>query len=179
MMPLNPILGGVSLQRRKFITTAAAATTAACSRQPNLSEAQMRTLDAWVDALIPEDHDAGARSAGVIHFIDIQLSGKYKKYRSLYRTALDAVDRLSDKAPFHELSLEERTAILQKLETGYGPSGVFADGGKAAFEMILAHTMQGFYGDPRHGGNRNYVSWKMIGVPPMPVRGRLHYEVKS
>jgi hypothetical protein len=25
--------------------------------------------------------------------------------------------------------------------------------------------MQGFYGDPRHGGNLNRVGWKMIGFP--------------
>jgi gluconate 2-dehydrogenase gamma chain len=42
--------------------------------------------------------------------------------------------------------------------------------------LILAHTRQGFYGDPRHGGNRNRVSWKMIGVPFPPIRGREHYD---
>jgi gluconate 2-dehydrogenase gamma chain len=37
--------------------------------------------------------------------------------------------------------------------------------------------MQGFYGDPRHGGNRDRVSWKMLGVPYPPVRGRLRYDL--
>jgi gluconate 2-dehydrogenase gamma chain len=32
--------------------------------------------------------------------------------------------------------------------------------------------MQGFYGDPRHGGNREGVSWKMLGLPYPPIRGR-------
>jgi len=36
------------------------------------------------------------------------------------------------------------------------------------------HTMMGFYGDPRHGGNKDRVSWKMLGVPDPPIRGRLH-----
>ena len=43
---------------------------------------------------------------------------------------------------------------------------------KAFFDLVLAHTMQGFYGDPRHGGNREAVSWKMLALPFPPVRGR-------
>jgi gluconate 2-dehydrogenase gamma chain len=38
--------------------------------------------------------------------------------------------------------------------------------------MVIAHTMQGYYGDPRHGGNREAVSWCMLGVPVIPIRGR-------
>jgi hypothetical protein len=34
--------------------------------------------------------------------------------------------------------------------------------------------MMGFYGDPRHGGNKDRVAWRMLGVPDPPVRGRLH-----
>jgi gluconate 2-dehydrogenase gamma chain len=43
---------------------------------------------------------------------------------------------------------------------------------KPFFDMLVAHTMQGFYGDPRHGGNRERASWKMLGVASPPVRGR-------
>jgi hypothetical protein len=35
--------------------------------------------------------------------------------------------------------------------------------------------MQGFYGDPRHGGNLNRVSWKMLRLPYPPVRGRYDF----
>ena len=34
--------------------------------------------------------------------------------------------------------------------------------------------MMGFYGDPRHGGNKDRVAWQMLGMPDPPVRGRLH-----
>jgi gluconate 2-dehydrogenase gamma chain len=30
--------------------------------------------------------------------------------------------------------------------------------------MVVDHTMQGFYGSPAHGGNRDEASWKMLGV---------------
>jgi gluconate 2-dehydrogenase gamma chain len=29
----------------------------------------------------------------------------------------------------------------------------------------VRHTMEGFYGDPRHGGNRNRVAWVMLEFP--------------
>jgi gluconate 2-dehydrogenase gamma chain len=47
------------------------------------------------------------------------------------------------------------------------------------FNLIRAHAMQGFYGDPRHGGNRDEASWKMLGIPCPPVRGRLPYQRKA
>jgi gluconate 2-dehydrogenase gamma chain len=30
--------------------------------------------------------------------------------------------------------------------------------------MLADHTMQGFFGDPKHGGNRDRIGWKMIGI---------------
>jgi len=29
--------------------------------------------------------------------------------------------------------------------------------------------MQGFFSDPIYGGNRNMVSWKMLGFPGLPA----------
>ena len=47
------------------------------------------------------------------------------------------------------------------------------------FALLVDHTMQSFYGDPRHGGNRDGASWKMLGTPYPPIRGRLHYDVSK
>jgi hypothetical protein len=47
------------------------------------------------------------------------------------------------------------------------------------FCLAVDHTMQGFYGDPRHGGNREGASWKMLGIPYPPIRGRLHYDLNK
>lgn len=135
-------------------------------------------LEAWVDALIPSDQDAGARDAGVVQYIDRQLARKYKRQQPAYREALAAINLLAE-GQFAQITLEERTEFLTAMEKGEAPKTLFPDGGKAIFEMVLAHTMQGFYGSPRHGGNKDYASWKMIGVPPLPVRGRQQYEVKS
>jgi gluconate 2-dehydrogenase gamma chain len=45
------------------------------------------------------------------------------------------------------------------------------------FQIVVDHSMQGFYGDPRHGGNRDGASWKMLGLSYPPIRGRLRTEL--
>ena len=65
-----------------------------------------------------------------------------------------------------DLSADQQIAVLKHAE----------ENSKAFFTLILTHTRQGFYGDPRHGGNRNMVSWKMLGLPFPPLRGRQHYD---
>jgi len=35
--------------------------------------------------------------------------------------------------------------------------------------------MQGFYGSPRHGGNRNYASYKMMGLEYPRLIGQNRY----
>ena len=47
---------------------------------------------------------------------------------------------------------------------------------RAFFDLAVTHAMQGFYGSPRHGGNRDFASWRMLGVPVSPVRGRDRYD---
>jgi gluconate 2-dehydrogenase gamma chain len=37
--------------------------------------------------------------------------------------------------------------------------------GKAFFEQLLQNTIEGFFCDPIHGGNRDMVGWKLIGFP--------------
>lgn len=138
-----------------------------------LTEAEVRTLDAWCEALIPADDLPGASWARVPRFIDIQLTRKYRKHLPQYRAALAAMQRWGLQAEAPEVA--RRLAMMEK---GEAPRALFADGGRSAFEMVLAHTQQGFYGSPRHGGNRDYISWTMLGVPPMPVRGREQYEIE-
>ena len=165
---------------------AVAGVSAACSNsslQPSslrfLTAAEAANLETWAETLIPADQDAGAKQAGVVLYIDRQLTRKYKKLQPDYRQALAAIDRAAQQlrgVPFTQLAADDRTTLLVNLEAGKTDRAIFSDGGKAAFEMVLSHTLQGFYGNPRHGGNKDYASWRMVGVPPMQVRGRQHYQ---
>jgi gluconate 2-dehydrogenase gamma chain len=180
-----------NLSRREFLKTAAAAAmmsgASGCvgARSPwrFLTIDEARTLAAICDRIIPPDSDPGADWARVVNFIDVQLCGPYGELRSSYRAGLACLERTSRKQrgrAFAEMTSDQQTLLLAALEKGDVPVGIW-DGvnPKTFFEMVLSHTMQGFYGDPRHGGNRDRVSWKMLGLPYPQVRGRRRVPANS
>jgi len=164
-----------SLRRRTFLGVglAAAGSTLSCSHAPAgkwrfFTPAQARTVDAICAQLIPADQDPGAHEAGVVYYIDLQLSRRLKRYRAAYVRGLEWLDSASRARfgrPFADLSGEQQIELLNLTE----------EKEPAFFDLILAHTRQGFYGDPRHGGNRDRVSWKMLGLPYPQIRGRQRF----
>jgi gluconate 2-dehydrogenase gamma chain len=166
------------LGRRVFLQaglSAAAGVTLSCTTGPAggtwrfFTPDQAHTVDAICEWLIPADQDPGAREAGAVNYIDIQLSKRFKKHRRVYQQGIEAVDTASRQKfarPFVALTSEQQIEVLNTVE----------ENSPAFFDLIVAHARQGFYGDPRHGGNRNRVSWKMLGLPFPPVRGREHYK---
>ena len=132
---------------------------------------EARTLEAVCAQIIPEDQDPGAVRAGVVRFMDTQLTRFYKPLQKTYRRGIAQLDQASiDFAGkrFADLPAAQPLAVLHHIESN--PEL------RPFFELLVAHTMQGFYGDPRHGGNRERVSWKMVGLPYPPLRGRLRYD---
>ncbi len=150
------------MNRRGFIA-AGLAGTVGCggSRSPwrSLGLKEARTLEAVCAHLIPEDQDPGAVRAGVVAFIDRQLAGFYKPLRRTYRRGLAAIGY-----GFADLPPAAQLARLRRMERDPAT--------RPFFDLLVAHSLQGFYGDPRHGGNRERASWKMLGVASPPVRGR-------
>ncbi|MBE7541604.1 MAG: gluconate 2-dehydrogenase subunit 3 family protein [Solibacteraceae bacterium] len=137
-----------------------------------LSAAEAATLEAWCDALIPgEDGTLGARGADVPLY-RYSTDATVQKFRPQYQQALAAIEKEAG-GQFTRMNLEERTTLLEKIEKGEGDKAWWGpDGGREVFNLILQHTLQGYYGNPRHGGNHDYVSWRMLGIPVVPVRGR-------
>jgi gluconate 2-dehydrogenase gamma chain len=145
------------------------------------SQQEAQTLEAICGQIIPPDQDPGAAQAGVVNYIDRQIMGHFKRHQKTYREGLAAVDQsglaLFSKR-FVDLPPEQQMALLEALEKNQAPAGAWKGrSSKRFFELVVAHTMQGYYGDPRHGGNRNAASWRMLGVPYPPIRGRLHYNL--
>ena len=65
------------------------------------------------------------------------------------------------------MSPADREAALKTMEAG---KAEFADvSGKQFFEALLQSAMEGFFADPIYGGNRDKVSWRMIGYPGLPA----------
>jgi gluconate 2-dehydrogenase gamma chain len=159
------------MKRRTFLAGVAAASLAgtACRRQPSsfrtLTDAEARTLSALCGSIVPADDYPGAGQAGAVQFIDIQLTRHYKAFREKYREGLARAEATAAGRfghPLAELAPQDRLRCAEELERS----------APEFFAMLVAHTMQSFYGSPRHGGNRDAVSWRMLGVPPAPVRGR-------
>lgn len=118
-----------------------------------------------------DDSGPGAREAGVAVYIDRQLAGPYgrDRYRypappfeegvteqgyqgeanprQIYREALKGL------AGFEHLSAVEQDQALSKIETTY------------FFRLLRAHTIEGMFCDPIHGGNANMIGWQLIGYP--------------
>jgi gluconate 2-dehydrogenase gamma chain len=124
------------------------------------------TIRAAVERIIPSDDGLpGAREAGTADFV-------------LEEAAVRGAAGIG--------ALAERAAMLDAAAAAAGPSRTFADldpagqdeilaalerSSSAAFRWLVETTMEGFYADPRHGGNRNAVSWQLIGFPG-PTGGR-------
>jgi gluconate 2-dehydrogenase gamma chain len=154
--------------------------------------AEARTVEAIVDRLIPADElSIGGKDAGCAAFIDRQLAGSYGDSSRLYmkgpfmpgvptqgyqgsatpamryRAGLAALDAYLRKAKnnrgFADLGAAEQDEVLKTLEAGKADLGTVNS--TAFFNLVLQNTMEGFFADPIYGGNRDMVSWKMIGFP--------------
>ena len=77
----------------------------------------------------------------------------------LYHEGVQELDKLAKErfggTEFRSLEPSRQDEILAALEQGGG----------RFFTLLVRHTMEGFYGDPRHGGNRNRVGWTVLGFP--------------
>ncbi len=168
------------IRRRTFLgaglSAAVVGSTAGCGKNSGqwrfFTDAEARAVDAVCAQLIPADRDPGAREAAAVRYIDIQLARTFRKHRAAYRdgvAALESASRAKAGKPFADLRPAEQVEVLNTIE----------ESKPAFFDLILTHTRQGFYGDPRHGGNRDIVSWKMLGLASPPVRGRQRGDPKQ
>jgi gluconate 2-dehydrogenase gamma chain len=186
---------------------------------------EARAVEAIVERLIPADElSVSGKDAGCATFIDRQLAGSWGTFQKLYMqgpfqkgtpqqgdqsdlvpqqryrlglAALDAYCKTSHQKSFADLSPEDRDAVLSGLEKGDIALPDFD--GKALFGIVLSNTMEGFFADPIYGGNKDMVSWKMIGfpgarydyrdyielhnqkidLPPLSIAGRTEWKVKG
>src|ERR1044072_630539 len=146
-----------SLRRRQFLGMGAAATlggtAVSCSNRGGrwrvFTPSEALTIDAICEQIIPGDQDAGAHDAGVVNYIDIQLTKHFKPHQAAYRQGIATVDSISRARHgrhFVNLTFAEQTGILHDAQKQ----------AKSFFDLIVAHTMQGFYGDPAEGGARRH-----------------------
>ena len=171
---------GSLLTRRQFAVVGAFSGVVAvigCHRSGDsawdfLSDAHARTLSALCDQIIPADDFPSASQAGVVTYIDRQLARHYRRHQNAYREGLAQADDMSRKRCGQALADASHAQQLQI-------AAAMERENRSFFELVRQHTMEGYYGSPRHGGNRDAVSWRMLGLAEPPLRGRAQYDLRK
>jgi gluconate 2-dehydrogenase gamma chain len=162
-----------NISRRTVITSAALVPVAAISSaaqtaagESALSAAQLRILEAFVDRLIPKDElGPSATECGVPVYINRSLGDYLAPEKAAFIAGLEATDafarRTEDRA-FAELSAEKQDQVLTAMDNGTAAG--FPDA-RAFFGRVRRLALEGMFGDPSYGGNRNFAGWDLIRYP--------------
>lgn len=137
-----------------------------------LNEYQARTLAAICDQIIPADDFPSASQAGVLTYIDKHLARQFRRQQNAFRDGLeqaDAISRSKFGRALFDVPQAEQLEIAISMERDH----------RKFFDLVRQHTFEGYYGSPRHGGNRDAVSWRMLGLAEPPPLGRAQYDLKS
>jgi gluconate 2-dehydrogenase gamma chain len=125
--------------------------------------AQGAAVDAVTDQIIPADEQPGAKQAGVVHYIDLLLTGVRKDLGLAYIQGIQHLEALAHEMngkTFAELPFADQTRVLEKLEHDQTPITKGVNGAEF-FGIMRKHTLEGFFGDPDH--DRSSVGWKVLG----------------
>jgi gluconate 2-dehydrogenase gamma chain len=156
------------------------------------TDAEWAFVNAACGRLIPKDeHGPGAVELGVPQYIDRQMQTPYADgaiwymqgpffeaapefgYQSRltpkeqYRLGIRAINAYCEQTfgkPFAQLETAQQDDVLKKVESGAiksenAPLRTFFS------SFLLQNTMEGYFGDPMYGGNKDMAAWKMIGYP--------------
>jgi gluconate 2-dehydrogenase gamma chain len=160
-----------------------------------LTATEAAFLSAAYDTIIPADPlSPSGTDCGLVTYIDRQLAGAWGSGARMYRSGpflpskpeygyqlpltpreyfavgIKATNAWTTKTygrEFDRLSPADRAATLTAMEQSRAEfEGIEA---KPFFEALLQSAMEGFFADPIYGGNKNKVSWRMIGYPGLPA----------
>jgi gluconate 2-dehydrogenase gamma chain len=173
----------------------AATPTAGIEPLLTLTPTEAAFLGAAYDTIIPADRlSPSGTDCGLVNYIDRQLAGAWGNGARLYRNGpfikglpeqgyqlsltpreffaagIKAANEWTRKAygkEFDRLAGADREAALKTMDAG--KAELVDIDGKQFFEALLQSAMEGFFADPVYGGNRNKVSWRMVGYPGLPA----------
>lgn len=125
------------------------------------SESEALITEALIDCIVPADEYPGAKEAGVIYYLDKQLAGPLARFLPAYRAGVSRLSELcvaKHGKTIAECKVEQLASWLGEVEQT-GPADA-----KTFFHLLVEQTMQGYYGSPQNGGNRDEASWQMLQV---------------
>jgi len=130
-----------------------------------LPENLQQTLRAAVNRIIPADDYPSAWDAGVDDYLEQQFEKDLLPFFADYCAGLASLEAESlarfDRS-FGSLADDQQDEILAHVELG-NVLTAWAVSPRVFFKLLADTTAQGYYSEPEQGGNRNQVSWAMIG----------------
>jgi hypothetical protein len=127
--------------------------------------AEFTTLAAVVDRIVPADDFPAGTEAGVLDYLERQFKRELAEQAARYRLGLNAVDAEAHAVygqPFASLQPARQDDLLRSIEAGDVRTPWAIDAAVFAADLV-GHVIEGYYSDPDNGGNRDGISWRMIG----------------
>ena len=163
---IAPMANKLSRRTVVALIPVTALTTRAQAPASVFTDSERKTLEAFVDRLVPKDElGPGAVECGAASYIDQQLAGALAAEKSNFLAGLAAIDAFAKRThnrPFAALEISETDAILTAMDTGQAAG--FANA-RAVFSRIRRLTLEGMFSDPHYGGNANFNGWDLIRYP--------------
>src|SRR5215831_8500466 len=153
---------------------------------------EVQFIEALVDHMVPKDElTPSGTDIGIATYIDRALAGSWGKGDRLYmqgpwgkgtpnqgyqlpltpaalfRVGIEGSNAYCRKTfgkTFDRCTSEQKETFLKDLS---GDKITFEGGlpGRAFFDLLYQTVMEGMFGDPIYGGNKDKVAWKMLGFP--------------
>jgi gluconate 2-dehydrogenase gamma chain len=131
----------------------------------HLDSGQLSVLGAAVDRIAPADGSGpGAIELGVVDYIEATLAeGVGAGAWAEGLATLDTCAAERHGIHFDACAPAERDAILADFEAGRAGGDLVDEA--AFFELLRDHVLQGMFGDPSYGGNRDRGGWGLLSYP--------------
>ncbi len=127
-----------------------------------------RTLKAVVARILPGTHGPGAANTSVA--IAFESAMQHRSLRGLRRGIEFLLDRLDAQAnelqgtEFASCAPDRQDDLLRAFEQDPNP------GMRFLFRAVIGYSLEGLFGDPVHGGNRDFRGWDAMGLRADVVR---------
>ncbi|GHF43804.1 choline dehydrogenase-like flavoprotein [Deinococcus metalli] len=129
------------------------------------------TLRALIDTILPADDAPSGWHAGVGEFLTGIFGRDLRARRAEFGrglAALDAEAQARHGQDFAALGEDTQHALIHDLLAGTSAAD-WEDLNPAAYlQWTIQLCMQGYYGDPGNGGNRDGVAWRTLGYHRLP-----------
>ena len=141
----------------EILRSKAASAATAPDQLSYFDAASAEEIKAIAGQIIPDNETPGANAAGVIWFIDRSLAGYDQDKQELYKRGLaetqaKRAEMFPGSTSIARLGAGQQIELLKAIET------------TEFFQQVRYHTILGFFGHPKYGGNRNMVGWKLVGM---------------